>query len=77
MILVRLSCRFSFQFIVFLFHFVSIRCADECKALKYVRDELAESLDADAVTAWKPIEKFTDCVQLCCDDPCRVTRVIV
>jgi len=72
MILVSPNYRHSFHSIIVLYHLVSITFAqkDECKALKYVRDELSEVLDADAVTAWKPIEKFTDCVQICCDDPC-------
>jgi len=43
---------------------------DECKALKYVRDEISEMLDVDALTDWKPIENFTDCVEICCEDPC-------
>lgn len=48
-----------------------------CTASEYFRDGISEDLDIDAVADWKPMENFTDCAEICCEDGCMVSKIAV
>lgn len=59
--------------VVFVFTFLFNRClADVCRGFGYEKDYLPESIDPKEYVNWTPIKEYTNGVELCCIDPCKL-----